>query len=101
MMIITIKKTVSGMYASKSKTTRLDTMQLDEQKQKILQKMINDIDFFNLPHALSNSSSADFNAFHITIEDKDSKNSVIRTTFLVDSKLSELIKLVTDYSQNR
>lgn len=66
-MIITIDKSVSGMYASKSKTTRLDTLQLDEQKQKRLQNMINDMDFFNLPTALSNSSSADFNAYQITI----------------------------------
>lgn len=100
-MIITIDKSVSGMYASKSKTTRLDTLQLDEQKQKRLQNMINDMDFFNLPTALSNSSSADFNAYQITIEDKDSKYSVIRTTFSVDSRLSELIKLVTEYSQNK
>jgi hypothetical protein len=103
-MIITIEKPVSGMYASKSKITKLDTIDLDEQQQKSLQNMINEIDFFNLPQSLSNSSSsssADFNSYQITIEDKDSKKTVIRTNFSIDSKLSDLVKLVTSYAQNK
>ena len=101
-MIIYVEKPnpVTGMIPTTKKTTTvLDISGLDESEQTEIEKLVRDVDFFNLPESLVDQNAADFNSYTITIKSNGKEHSVTVSNFSINDNIAKIINRVKKHGK--